>query len=144
MWAAVATVTAPWRNVLLYEIRWTWIPAIGLLCAGVMLYKLSHQQFTLSQLGGLPEVLQRPNQQRLVTTGIRGHVRHPVYLGHLCGMLAWSLGTGLAACWALTGVAILTGAVMITMEDKELEKRFGEQYRQYRLTVPAMLPKITA
>jgi protein-S-isoprenylcysteine O-methyltransferase Ste14 len=55
-------------------------------------------------------------------------------------MLAWSLGTGLAVCWALTVLAIVTGAVMITLEDKELEDRFGEQYRQYRSTVPAVIP----
>ena len=58
-------------------------------------------------------------------------------------MLAWSLGTGLAVCWALTAFAILTGAFMIAMEDRELEKRFGEEYREYRLAVPAILPKLS-
>ncbi|MFZ0417261.1 MAG: isoprenylcysteine carboxylmethyltransferase family protein [Candidatus Sulfotelmatobacter sp.] len=143
MWAAVAAVTASWHGILLYEKNWTWIPAAGLFCAGLLLYKLSHHHFTLAQLGGLPEVLRGRNQQLLVTTGIRGHVRHPVYLGHLCEMLAWSLGTGLAVCWTLTGFAIVTGAAMITMEDRELEKRFGEEYRHYRSTVPSVLPKIT-
>jgi len=55
-------------------------------------------------------------------------------------MLAWGLGTGLAVCWALTGLAIVTGAVMIRMEDRELENRFGEEYREYRSTVPAVIP----
>ena len=31
---------------------------------------------------------------------------------------------------------------MIKMEDKELENRFGEEYREYRSTVPAIVPKI--
>jgi protein-S-isoprenylcysteine O-methyltransferase Ste14 len=143
MWALVAAVTSPWRHILLYENRWTWIPACALFCAGIALYKLSHQQFSLAQLSGLPEVLRGHRQQHLVTTGIRSRVRHPVYLGHLCEMLAWSIGTALAVCWALTALAIVTGVVMIRMEDKELEKRFGEEYRQYRSTVPAMLPKMT-
>ena len=140
MWALVATITAPWRGVSLYENRWAWTPAGALFCAGLLLYKLSHTRFTLTQLGGLPEIRPDHGQQRLVTTGIRAHVRHPVYLGHLCEMLAWSLGTGLAVCWALTALAIATGAVMINLEDKELENRFGEEYRQYRSTVPAVLP----
>ncbi len=106
-----------------------------------MLYKLSHRQFSLAQLGGLSEILRGHRQQRLATTGVRAHVRHPVYLGHLCEMLAWSVGTGLAVCWALTAFAILTGAIMIRMEDKELETRFGEEYRRYRSAVPAVLPK---
>jgi protein-S-isoprenylcysteine O-methyltransferase Ste14 len=141
MWALVATITAPWRGALFYENDWTWIPAGVLFCAGLILYKLAHSEFSLAQLGGLPEVLRDHDQQRLVTTGIRAHVRHPVYLGHLCEMLAWSVGTGLAVCWALTALAIVTGAFMIKMEDKELENRFGEEYRQYRSTVPAVLPK---
>ena len=143
MWIAVAVLTAPWRRLLLCKSGLTWLPSAPLFCTGLILYTLSHQQFTLAQLGGLPEILQGGNQQRLVTTGIRSHLRHPVYLGHLCEMLAWSAGTGLAVCWALTAFAIVTGAVMIKMEDKELEKRFGQEYRHYRSRVPALLPKIT-
>jgi protein-S-isoprenylcysteine O-methyltransferase Ste14 len=142
MWVLMAAVTAAWHGVSLYENRWTWIPAGILFCAGLVLYKLSHSKFTLTQLGGLPEILRSHNQQQLVTTGIRARVRHPVYLGHLCEMLAWSLGTGLAVCWALTAFAIATGALMIRMEDEELEKRFSEEYRQYRSRVPAVLPRI--
>ena len=57
-------------------------------------------------------------------------------------MLAWSVGTGLAVCWLLTAVAIATGAVMIHMEDAELEKRFGEDFSKYRSSVPAVVPRI--
>jgi protein-S-isoprenylcysteine O-methyltransferase Ste14 len=142
MWVLVSMITAPWRGVVVYANKWTWILAVALFCAGLILYKVSHSRFTLTQLGGLPEVRPSHNEQRLVTTGIRAHVRHPVYLGHLCEMLAWSLGTGLAVCWTLTAFAIVTGAIMIKMEDRELEERFGEEYRQYRSTVPAVLPKI--
>jgi protein-S-isoprenylcysteine O-methyltransferase Ste14 len=57
-------------------------------------------------------------------------------------MLAWSAGTGLAVCWALTAFAVFTGAVMIRMEDAELERRFGDAYREYRASVPAVLSRI--
>jgi protein-S-isoprenylcysteine O-methyltransferase Ste14 len=141
MWLTTAAITAPWRSLTLYKNKWMWIPAAALFGAGLVLYKLSHVNFTLTQLGGLPELLPNHHQQRLVTTGIRSRVRHPVYLAHLCEMLAWSLGTGLVICWALTAFAIITGSVMIKMEDQELEKRFGEEYIHYRSTVPALLPK---
>jgi protein-S-isoprenylcysteine O-methyltransferase Ste14 len=142
MWILLAAFTAPWHSVLFYASGYTWIPAVGLFCAGLLLYKFAHADFSLTQLGGLPEVLPGHSQQRLITTGVRARVRHPVYLGHLCEMLAWSLATGLAVCWALTAFAIATGAVMITLEDKELENRFGEEYRQYRSRVPAVVPMI--
>ena len=37
---------------------------------------------------------------------------------------------------------MVTGAVMIQMEDAELEKRFGEAYAEYRERVPAVLPRL--
>ncbi len=144
MWAAVAAISAPLRTLALYEVRWTWIPAALFFCAGMILYKLSRLQFTLSQLAGLPEIRRSHSHQRLATTGIRARVRHPVYLGHLCEMLAWSIGTGLIVCWGLTIVATLTGALMIEMEDKELERRFQDEFRKYRATVPAILPSLRA
>ncbi len=141
MWLLVGAITAPFRRIALYENPWAWIPALVLFCAGLILYKLAHSSFSLSQLGGLPELLRDHSEQNLVTTGIRGRVRHPVYLGHLCEMLAWSVGTGLIVCWSLTGFAVATGAIMICMEDIELEKRFGEKYTRYRANVPALFPK---
>jgi protein-S-isoprenylcysteine O-methyltransferase Ste14 len=116
-----------------------------LFAAGIFIYRSAGTHFSWAQLGGLPEVRagNTGNEvQRLVTTGIRSRVRHPIYLGHLCEMLAWSAGTGLAVCWLLTAFAIATGAVMIRMEEAELEKRFGEEYRDYRSTVPAVVPRI--
>ena len=80
--------------------------------------------------------------QRLITSGIRQHVRHPVYLAHLCELLAWSIGTELLVCYGLTAFAILTGAAMIRMEDAGLAKRFGPEYDMYKKRVPAVWPKI--
>jgi protein-S-isoprenylcysteine O-methyltransferase Ste14 len=58
-------------------------------------------------------------------------------------MLAWSLGSGLAVCYGLTALAIGTGAAMILAEDRELEQRFGADYRRYKENVPAIFPRQT-
>lgn len=142
MWLLTAAITAPWRPIQLYESSWTWIPAALLFCAGLILYKLSHAHFTLAQLGGLPEIRRGNSEQHLITTGIRARIRHPTYLAHICEMLAWSLTAGLAVCWVLSAWAIVTGAIMIELEDRELEMRFGEEYRNYRSTVPALVPRL--
>lgn len=141
MWAGAAMATRPWRQILLYSTVWTWVPAALLFAAGIFLYAKSGKGFSAKQLGGLPELHARDAGQQLVTQGIRAHVRHPIYLAHLCEMLAWSIGTGLAVCWVLTAFAVATGAVMIRMEDAELEKRFGDSYRAYSGSVPAVLPR---
>lgn len=142
MWVVMGAVTGHWRSVALYSTPWSWIPAGILIGTGILLYKLSRTGFSPMQLYGVPEIVAGNQEQRLVTTGIRSRVRHPVYLGHLCQMLGWSVGTGLAVCWVLTGFAMVTGAVMIRMEDAELEKRFGEEYAAYRKSVPAVLPRL--
>jgi protein-S-isoprenylcysteine O-methyltransferase Ste14 len=141
MWVAMAAITASWRDVALYRVDWAWALAIPLFAFGLFIYSKSSKGFSAKQLGGLPEVRGGDGEQRLVTEGIWAHVRHPVYLAHLSEMLAWSVGTGLAVCWGLTAVAIVSGAVMIRMEDAELEKRFGASYRAYRRSVPAVLPR---
>jgi protein-S-isoprenylcysteine O-methyltransferase Ste14 len=142
MWVGIGAITGEWRGVALYSTPWSWIPAIVLFAVGFFLYVRSGAHFSWAQLGGLPEVRTDHRDDRLVITGIRAHVRHPVYLAHLCEMLAWSIGTGLLICWLLTAFATAIGAVMIRMEDGELAKRFGSEYVSYRKRVPAVLPRL--
>lgn len=143
MWVGIGALTGHWRDVAFYSTVRTWIPAIVLFAVGFYLYIRSGVHFSWAQLGGLPEVRPNHGADRLITTGIRARVRHPVYLAHLCEMVAWSFGTGLLVCWVLTVFAIATGAVMIRMEDAELEKRFGEEFAIYRENVPAVIPRFS-
>lgn len=140
MWIGLGAVTAPWRELALYTSIWTWLPAALIFIAGLWIYRRSGAGFSAAQLGGLPEIVPGHREQRLATSGIRARVRHPVYLGHLCEMLAWSLGSGLVVCYGLTAFALVTGAIMIRLEDRELEQRFGQEYREYRRRVPALWP----
>ena len=139
MWILEARVTAPWRGARLYSWPWLWLPAAGLLGLGIWIYRKAGAGFSWSQLGGLPEV-RGVDSQKLAVTGIRARVRHPIYLAHLLEMMAWSLGSGLVVCFGLVAWAAVSGAVMIWMEDLELERRFGEDYRRYRERVPAIFP----
>ena len=141
IWIIIGGLTSPGRSAVIYSTPWSWFPAAPLFAAGIAIYSSSGTHFSWRQLGGLPELRPGNDDQRLITTGIRSRVRHPIYLAHLCEMLAWSVGTGLAVCWLLTAFAIATGAVMIRMEDAELEKRFGAGYVSYRQRVHAVFPK---
>jgi len=143
MWLGIGVLTAPWRSVAIYSTPLSWIPATLLFAIGIFIYSQAGAHFSWAQLGGLPEVRPGHQDDRLVTTGIRARVRHPIYLAHLCEMLSWSVGTGLFVCWLLTAFAILTGVVMIQMEDAELEKRFGDDYIEYRRRVGAVFPRVS-
>ena len=142
MWIAAGLATLRWRSLTLYQETRAWVPALALFALGFWLYRKSGASFSTQQLYGLAELKIPDSEQRLVTTGIRASVRHPVYLGHLCEMLAWSVGTGLVVCFGLTVWAVASGAIMIRMEDVELEERFGDSYRDYRNSVPALIPRL--
>src|SRR5256886_10818789 len=135
MWIAVGNTTAPWRHVLIYNTGWTWIPAAILFFTGLWLYKSSGEHFSGPQLIGVAELLPSQGEQRLVISGIRDRIRHPVYLGHLCEMLAWSIG-GVPVGFSLTRFAAPTGVIMIRFEDKELAERIGGEHLRHICQFP--------
>jgi protein-S-isoprenylcysteine O-methyltransferase Ste14 len=142
LWVLMGTVTWRWRHLAVYRSPWIWIPAGALIAIGLALYWPAVQKFTHDQLVGRPELEPQKHEQRLRRDGIRARVRHPIYLGHLCELAGWTLGTGLVVLMGLTVFAIVTGAVMIRAEERELEARFGEPYREYQRQVPALLPRL--
>jgi protein-S-isoprenylcysteine O-methyltransferase Ste14 len=139
--AATFACMWPFRYTHLYEGWLAWIPALLLFLAGFSIYSAAFRNFRREQVSGLAELEPDRHRQELMTSGIRARVRHPIYLGHLCEVFAWCIGTGLVPLFALVGFALLTGAWMIRIEDSELEARFGEAFRAYRRVVPAVVPR---
>jgi protein-S-isoprenylcysteine O-methyltransferase Ste14 len=76
----------------------------------------------------------------LVTGGVHGMVRHPMYLGHICTLLGFALGSGSVACFALLAFTLATGAIMIVFEERELHRRFGSAWEQYCQRTPRIFP----
>jgi protein-S-isoprenylcysteine O-methyltransferase Ste14 len=139
--AAAFAMGWPIRHLHLYDSKLPWVMGILFILAGLSIYRSAFQGFSRSKVSGLAELEPGQHDQKLVITGIRAQVRLPIYLGHLCEVLGWTLGTGSLALCALLLFAVVTGAIMIRREDAELEERFGAAYRQYRNNVPALLPK---
>lgn len=145
-WAVVIVVVFlilwPFRSAHFYTTWFAWAPAAMFFLLGFSIYRAALRSFQHTQVSGLAEIEPSRHRQHLVTTGIRSRVRHPIYLGHLCEIVGWCIGTGLIALYVLAVFAVVTGAVMIRMEDRELEDRFGEAYREYRNSVRAIIPRL--
>lgn len=144
LWLLVAAATWPWRRILLYDLRWPWIPAVALFAVGIYLYARGHRDFTRDQVLGRNELEPEKHEQRLVANGIRARIRHPYYVGHFCELLGWSIGSGLLVNFVLLVFAVATGLVMVRAEERELVARFGDSYRTYIREVPAFFPKLSA
>jgi protein-S-isoprenylcysteine O-methyltransferase Ste14 len=83
------------------------------------------------------------SDHELIRSGPYARVRHPIYLAMLLFLVALATGLGhwgqmlIALPLFLIGTRIRTDA-----EDRLLEQGFGDAFRQYRNTTPALFPKI--
>ncbi len=140
LWVAAGAITAPWRHVPLYRQPWTWLPGVVLIGCAMYVYVHARRGFSTDQVLGRSELEPEKHEQRLVTQGIRGRIRHPYYLAHLLHLSGWVIGTGSVAVAALWIFGVVTGALMLPLEERELVRRFGDAYREYQRRVPALFP----
>jgi protein-S-isoprenylcysteine O-methyltransferase len=124
---------------LLFPGDWlTWI-GIAVMIAGIVF-----RQYAISILGKFfTATVQIKNDHELIKAGPYRYIRHPSYLG----ILIIALGLGIAlANWISLLLCItlpIIGIVQrIKVEEKELERHFGQQYRDYRKTTWRIVPYI--
>ena len=74
---------------------------------------------------------------KLATTGIYAWLRNPMYVG--LGLITGGLGIAFASDWTLVllvPAGILLHRHVVLREEKYLEGKFGNAYRQYKERVP--------
>lgn len=86
----------------------------------------------------------RDPTKKLVVAGLYGFVRNPMILSILVVLL------GEAVAFASDAILILAAAFFIIntlyfrfSEEPGLEKRFGEEYLEYKRNVPRWMPRVT-
>ena len=151
MFPAVHTV-APWALSLLAT-RHGWVgdkPGIANLlglfpvAAGFYAFLLcTREHFLAAPTGWLIEKTPHyPTPSYLLTAGPYRHSCNPIYLAELVIWLGWIVFYGsffIALLFAV--VALLVGPVIVPREERGLEARFGDQYREFRRTTPRWLGK---
>lgn len=79
----------------------------------------------------------------LVTTGLYGHTRNPMYLGNLFLLLGLALASN---SWVFaiagTAVAFITHWGIIAAEENFLRGKFGPAYDAYCARVPRLFPRL--
>ncbi|NIQ39665.1 MAG: DUF1295 domain-containing protein [Proteobacteria bacterium] len=83
---------------------------------------------------------QRPTA--VVSTGAFRYVRHPLYLASILVYLGLSFSTGSLFSLALLLVIFFFYDYIASYEEKLLDKKFGEDYREYKKRTGKWVPRI--
>ncbi len=83
------------------------------------------------------------HEETTMHEGIYNHIRHPGALGEmpLYIALGFFLNSWFLVLWMTLFVLIYT-PLAIYFEEKDLVKRFGQDYIDYRKLIPALIPKL--
>lgn len=81
--------------------------------------------------------------KKLVTNGIYGYVRNPMILGVLITLLGESAAILSAQIFKWTIIFFVINNIwFLIYEEPNLEKKFGDQYREYKKSVPRWIPNL--
>jgi protein-S-isoprenylcysteine O-methyltransferase Ste14 len=84
------------------------------------------------------------NKDNLITTGIYGYVRNPLYVGtFLIGTGIFIMGNVFIFTVAFIPIFWVTYNERIKEEEVKLKERFKEEFDEYALNVPCLLPRFT-
>ncbi len=112
----------------------SYLTAALLAVLGISLLALGMKACPLRVIGGR-------DRSMLVTKGVYSYVRHPICLS--CMLLAFSAAIGFRSSVGLTIaiLALIIAYVHASFEERELERRFGRAYREYKSRVGMFVPK---
>ena len=143
IWAAVIPaemwITWPWHTLRTILLSIHVAGCVALLRHGMADLPADLPEFGGRNLSGAPEIMNDAGSGGLVNTGMHARMRHPIYLAHLCNLAGLSIGSGLAVNFVLLAISlVVTYPLMIVLEERELEHRFGASYREYNNSVPLL------
>ncbi|MFC4439366.1 MULTISPECIES: methyltransferase family protein [Natrialbaceae] len=110
------------------------------LLAGVLLYLHTAWRFS-DEGGGTPSPSDEPPE--LVTGGVYGYVRNPMYLAVLCCIGGQALlYRSVLVCWWAVGCWLGFHNRILEYEEPHLAAKHGAEYEQYRERAPRWLPRL--
>lgn len=81
------------------------------------------------------------NEHKLIRSGLYRHIRHPAYLSNLLDFIAVPLlaNSFFTIAWSFP-VQIVLLQIRIRLEEKELIKKFGKEYAEYKKQTGSLIP----
>ena len=121
---------------------WTWHGpakwlADGLAIAAVLGFLWSLRFYDMDEFLGLKQPQAAHQRQRFILSPFHRYVRHPWYFFAL--VIIWTRDTDtiwLVSCVAMTAYFVIGSR----LEERKLVREFGQRYRRYQQSVPALIP----
>ncbi len=111
-----------------------WPIVVAIFAAGILIILIGGYQFKAASTTVHP--LKPEESTQLVTTGIYRFSRNPMYVGFFLFLLAWTVLLGsLIVFLILPFFVLLITKVQILPEEEVLQKKFGEDYLNYKSSV---------
>jgi protein-S-isoprenylcysteine O-methyltransferase Ste14 len=98
------------------------------------------RHLTYKILSGLPEFSAREYPGTLLTEGIYGSIRHPRYVEVAVWVLGYAFIANFPALYVGFLITVPTLLLIVVLEERELEERFGDAWRDYAARVPRFVP----
>jgi protein-S-isoprenylcysteine O-methyltransferase Ste14 len=95
-------------------------------------------------MAGAPELDADGRGGELLTDGVYARIRHPRYVAVTLGVIAWALFTNFLGMYLLIPISVAGLLLIASIEERELVRRFGEEYAAYRSRVPMFIPRFGA
>ena len=81
-------------------------------------------------------------ERRLATTGLYARMRHPQYVGFVLIMFGFLLQWPTLLTLSMFPVLVAMYGYLARKEEADMERQFGQEYRQYAARTPRFLPRL--
>jgi protein-S-isoprenylcysteine O-methyltransferase Ste14 len=112
--------------------------AIGLIIAtfGFLLAKLAFKPISFSEFMGIKS----ETNQKLITKGIYGRMRHPLYTALILGIVGFVIFSPTYTNLVHAICILIYLLIGIYYEEKRLSAHFGREYEEYKSKTPMLFP----
>jgi protein-S-isoprenylcysteine O-methyltransferase Ste14 len=87
------------------------------------------------------EAAETHRPERVISTGLYARMRHPQYTGAILSHIGITFLFSSFYSLLVSPIVIVINYVLCWKEEKELVREFGEEYENYRKSVPMFIPR---
>jgi protein-S-isoprenylcysteine O-methyltransferase Ste14 len=133
--------TTSWLNFADYSLPvWAGWLGVVLILAALWIFWRAHADLGLNWSPSL----EIRNEHKLITNGIFGYIRHPMYASQWVWVIAQSL---LLQNWLAGFLSVIVWTIFYSLrvppEEKMMLDTFGDEYREYMKITGAVFPKLS-